>query len=155
MNVLLDTNIIVDTLQQREPMFDTSSRVIVATAAKQLQGYITSKEIADLHYFSRKQFVGQEGKDKKARQVIEALLSFLDIIDTTGGDCKKALTIENNDYEDAIMICSAARANMDCIITRNAKHFNINSRVKSTVFQTVKLSVAYPKKGKASILSMR
>jgi hypothetical protein len=34
-------------------------------------------------------------------------------------------------------------------------YFNINSRVKSTVFQTVKLSVAYPKKGKASILSMR
>ena len=35
------------------------------------------------------------------------------------------------------------------------KRFNINARVKSTVFQTVKLSVAYPKKGKASILSMR
>ena len=33
--------------------------------------------------------------------------------------------------------------------------FNINSRVKSTVFQTVKLSVAYPKQEKASILSMR
>ena len=35
------------------------------------------------------------------------------------------------------------------------KIFNINARVKSTVFQTVSLSVAYPKKGKASILPMR
>ena len=35
------------------------------------------------------------------------------------------------------------------------KNFNINARVKSTVFQTVKLSVAYPKQEKASILSMR
>ena len=38
---------------------------------------------------------------------------------------------------------------------REKARFNINSRVKSTVFQTVKLPVAYPKKGKASILSMR
>ncbi|MBR3623269.1 MAG: PIN domain-containing protein [Selenomonadaceae bacterium] len=124
MKALLDTNVIVDTLQQREPMFVASSKVIIAIATNQLQGYVTSKEIADIHYFSRKQFAGQDEVDKKARQVIEGLLKFLDIIDTTGGDCKKALTIENNDYEDAIMISSAVRSNMDCIITRNRKHFN-------------------------------
>ena len=45
-----------------------------------------------------------------------------------------------------------------CYLNRKEQYifpFNINSRVKSTVFQTVQLSVAYPKKGKASILSMR
>ena len=123
MKALLDTNVIVDTLQRREPMFVASSKVIIAIASNQLQGYVTSKEIADIHYFSRKQFAGQEGVDKKARQVIEGLLLFLDIVDTTGEDCKKALAVENNDYEDAIMISSAVRSNMDCIITRNPKHF--------------------------------
>jgi len=126
MKALLDTNVIVDTLQRREPMFATSSKVIIAIAANQLQGYVTSKEIADIHYFSRKQFAGQEKTDKKARKVIEGLLLFLDIIDTTGEDCKKALTIENNDYEDAIMINSAVRSNIDCIITRNPKHFKLS-----------------------------
>ena len=123
MKALLDMNVIVDVLQKREPMFADSSKIIIAVADNQLQGYVTSKEIADIHYFSRKQFTGQEDTDKKARQIIEGLLRFLDVIDTTGDDCKKALTIENNDYEDAIMISSAVRSNMDCIITRNPKHF--------------------------------
>lgn len=123
MKVLLDTNVIVDILQRREPMFTASSKVITAIAANQLQGYVTSKEIADIHYFSRKQFAGQESADKKARQVIVGLLQLINIVDTTGEDCQKALTIENNDYEDAIMISSAVRSNMDWIITRNPKHF--------------------------------
>lgn len=123
MKALLDTNVIVDVLQKREPMFADSSKIIIAVADNRLQGYVTSKEIADIHYFSRKQFTGQEDTDKKARQIIEGLLQFLYIVDTTGEDCKKALTIENNDYEDAIMISSAVRSNMDCIITSNSKHF--------------------------------
>lgn len=123
MKALLDTNVIVDVLQKREPMFADSSKIIIAVADNRLQGYVTSKEIADIHYFSRKQFTGQEDTDKKARQIIEGLLRFLDVVDTTGEDCKIALTIENNDYEDAIMISSAVRSNMDCIITRNSKHF--------------------------------
>ena len=123
MKALLDTNVIVDVLQKRKPMFADSSKIIIAVADNRLQGYVTSKEIADIHYFSRKQFTRQEDTDKKARQIIEGLLQFLYIVDTTGEDCKKALTIENNDYEDAIMISSAVRSNMDCIITRNSKHF--------------------------------
>ena len=123
MKALLDMNVIVDALQKREPMFAGSSNIIIAVADNRLQGYITSKAIADIHYFSRRQFAGQENTDKKARQVIEGLLQFLDIVDTTGEDCKKALIIENNDYEDAIMISSSVRTNMDCIITRNPKHF--------------------------------
>lgn len=43
MKALLDTNVIVDILQQREPMFVASSKVIIAIATNQLQGYITSK----------------------------------------------------------------------------------------------------------------
>ncbi len=43
MKTLLDTNIIVDALQQREPMFVASSKVIIAIATNQIQGYITSK----------------------------------------------------------------------------------------------------------------
>ena len=34
MKALLDTNVIVDTLQQREPMFVASSKVIIAIATQ-------------------------------------------------------------------------------------------------------------------------
>ena len=47
MKTLLDTNVIVDTLQQREPMFVASSKVIIAIATNQLQGlyYIEKRKI--------------------------------------------------------------------------------------------------------------
>ena len=38
-------------------------------------------------------------------------------------DCQNALEIENGDYEDAILVKSAIRSGIDCIVTRNADHF--------------------------------
>ena len=37
--------------------------------------------------------------------------------------CQNAVFYENNDYEDAIMITTAARCKVDCIVTRDGRHF--------------------------------
>ena len=123
MKILLDTNILVDVLQKREPMFEYGEKIFLAIASKQIEGYITSKQVADIHFFSRKQFAGQENVDQKARSIIANLFLLFSVIDTLADDCKSAMNIHNNDYEDAIMIASAIRAGMDCIVTRDAKHF--------------------------------
>jgi predicted nucleic acid-binding protein len=123
MRVLLDTNVIVDVLQQREPWFADGQKIFYAIANKQITGCITAKEAADIHFFSRKQFTGQENVDVKARQVMTKLYALFELIDTLGIDCQNAIAIENNDYEDAIMIESAVRSGLDCIVTRNPEHF--------------------------------
>ena len=123
MKALLDTNVIVDVLQRREPWFSDGQKIFYAIANKQITGCITAKEAADIHFFSRKQFTGQENVDAKARQVMTKLYALLELIDTLGIDCQNAIAIDNNDYEDAIMIESATRAGLDCIITRNPEHF--------------------------------
>ncbi len=123
MRVLLDTNVIVDVLQRREPWFSDGKKIFYAIANKQIIGCITAKEAADIHYFSRKQFTGQKNVDAKARQVMTKLYALFELIDTLAIDCQNAIAIENNDYEDAIMIESATRAGLDCIITRNPDHF--------------------------------
>jgi predicted nucleic acid-binding protein len=123
MRVLLDTNVIVDVLQRREPWFSDGKKIFYAIANKQIIGCITAKEAADIHYFSRKQFTGQKNVDAKARQVMAKLYALFELIDTLAIDCQNAIAIENNDYEDAIMIESATRAGLDCIITRNPDHF--------------------------------
>lgn len=61
--------------------------------------------------------------DAKARQVLTKLYAIFELIDTLGIDCQNAIAIENKDYEDAIMMASAVRAGVDCIITRNSEHF--------------------------------
>ena len=123
MRALLDTNVIVDVLQRREPWFSDGKKIFYAIANKQIIGCITAKEAADIHYFSRKQFTGQKNVDAKARQVMAKLYALFELIDTLAIDCQNAIAIENNDYEDAIMIESATRAGLDCIITKNPDHF--------------------------------
>ena len=97
--------------------------MFLAVAEKEIHGFITAKEVADIHFFSRKQFRGEENVDKRVRGIISGILSLFDIVDTLGEDCQNAFGIENNDYEDAIMITSAKRAGIDFIVTRNTEHF--------------------------------
>lgn len=45
------------------------------------------------------------------------------LLDTASLDCRKAISSENGDYEDAIMVETAIRSEMDCIVTRNVKDY--------------------------------
>ena len=123
MKVLLDTNIVVDVLQDREPMAEYGRRIFLAVANHELEGYLTAKEVADIHFFARKQFKGQDHVDEKAREIVAKMMALFGVIDTTGEDCRSALVIDNGDYEDAVMIASAARSRMEAIVTRNPRHF--------------------------------
>ena len=127
MKALLDTNIIVDVLQRREPWFQDGAVIFRAIANKQIEGCLTAKQITDLHFFSRKQFKGEENVDVKARQIIGKLLAIFSLIDTLGIDCQNALGNENGDYEDAVLIDSAVRSGADCIVTRNPEHFKTST----------------------------
>ncbi len=127
MRAILDTNVVVDVLQRREPWFQDGAVIFRAIANKQVTGCLTAKQIADLHFFSRKQFKGEENVDARARQVVGKILSLFELIDTLGIDCQNALGINNGDYEDAILIESAARACVEYIVTRNPAHYKTSS----------------------------
>ena len=126
MRVLLDTNVIVDVLQRREPWFSDGQKIFYAAANRQITGCITAKEATDIYFFSRKQFAGQENVDAKARQVMMKLYELFELIDTLGEDCHRAVIIENGDYEGAMMIAGAGRSGVDCIVTRNKEHFRLS-----------------------------
>ena len=124
MRIILDTNVLLDILQNRMPWAQDAVVVFRAVAANQVAGCITAKQIADLHFFARKMFKGEENVDFKARQVISKLMGLFEVVDTLSVDCKNALGINNSDYEDAILIASAVRDGIDFIITRNTDHFS-------------------------------
>ena len=50
-----------------------------------------------------------------------------DIVDTYASDCKNAVFSKGSDYEDAVMIETAVRTDMDAIVTRNQKDFTDSS----------------------------
>ena len=123
MKILLDTNVIVDVLQQREPWRQDGEDIFIAAAMNRITACVTAKQIADIHYLAKKLFKGQPHVDTLAKQVIGRLLNFMELEDTCAADCQTAMGIDNNDFEDAMLMACAVRESMDYIVTRNTAHF--------------------------------
>lgn len=119
MKVLIDTCVIIDLLQKRDPFFDDAHMIFLAVANNQFEGTISAKSVTDIYYLMHR-FLHDDSKTRKA---LETLFKLVKILDTTELDCKKALLSPISDYEDGLMIETAERTGMDAIITRNIKDY--------------------------------
>ena len=125
MNVLLDTCVIIDAMQCREPFASDAMEIIESAAANKITGFITAKSVTDIYYIIHRHFHDNES----TRATIQKLINLFAILDTKGKDCELALLSDVSDFEDAVMIETAKREGMDCIVTRNIKDY-LNSSVK-------------------------
>ena len=139
MKILLDTNVIVDVLQQREPWRQDGEDIFIAAAMNQITACVTAKQIADIHYLTKKLFKGQPHVDSLAKKVIGRLLTFMELEDTCAADCQTAMGTDNNDFKDAMLMACAARESMDYIVTRNTAHFAGSSVPVATPADFVRL----------------
>lgn len=124
MNVLLDTNIILDALQSRDPWYKDAQQIFLSAANRQYTGFLTAKSLLDIHYLMHRSFHNEQ----KTRSALQKLLSLFTLLDTTAADCQQALLSGTRDYEDAVMIETASRSHMDYIVTRNPSDFS-SSRI--------------------------
>jgi len=124
MKVLIDTNIIIDILEHREPFFSDSYRVIQLGLQGKLEGLLSTGSVADVYYVIRKSIRDAE----KAKEKIIALTTLVSICDTTKSDISTALTLNIDDFEDAVIMAIARREKADFIITRNEADFD-NSHI--------------------------
>lgn len=119
MRALIDTCIIIDALQNREPFADNAQQIFLLAANQKFTGYVTAKSVTDIYYLTHR----CTHNDKETRNVLNKLLIIFGIMDTAGVDCRHALISNVSDYEDAVMIETAKRSDADCIITRNTKDY--------------------------------
>ena len=89
------------------------------TANQVMDAYITASSATDIYYLVKKYLHSTE----QAKQVMGKLYSFMGILMVTGDECVDALASAVSDYEDAVIERTAAKAEMDCIITRNVKDY--------------------------------
>jgi predicted nucleic acid-binding protein len=125
MKLLIDTNVILDALMQREPWSQPAQALILAIANDKADGCITASSFTDIYYILRKYMKDKE----KIKQTLLGLLELVNVLDVTGTDCKKAFDLSISDYEDALLAYCAKRNKADAIVTRNEKHF-VGSPVK-------------------------
>ena len=55
MNVLIDTNVILDILLKREPYYTDASRIGVLCEMDYINGYISASAVTDVHYIASKE----------------------------------------------------------------------------------------------------
>lgn len=145
MKILLDTNVIIDALQSRTPWAADAQQIFLRIAVNEFIGCLTTKSVADIHYIMHHHLHDEH----KTWDALQKLFELFELLSTEAEDCKKALFSPTSDYEDAIMIETAVRSAVDCIITRNDHDF---ARSPIKVFTPSDFLLAYPPRNESSRL---
>ena len=123
MKLLIDTNIILDFLQKREPYYEDASAIFQLSVDNEVIECVTASSITDIYYLVNKEF-----KDvKKTKERIQDLLELITILDVTNKDIQDAIRSEWKDFEDSLQYIVALHNSVDAIITRNTKDFSESS----------------------------
>jgi len=116
--ILIDINIILDVLQNRQPLYQTSAQVLAAVETGLADGYVAAHTMTTLFYLIRK-----DRSVAEARATLTALLQFIKVCPVDQDTLEQALNLDYRDYEDAVQMVSALRARVDYVITRNVKDY--------------------------------
>lgn len=119
MRVLIDTNVILDILQKREPFFTDSYRALRRVLENDAECLISASAATDIFYVLRKSL----GSAQQAKEHIDQLAQVVSFADVQGMDIHTALMRAMPDCEDAVVDAVAERSGASYILTRNIKDF--------------------------------
>jgi predicted nucleic acid-binding protein len=115
MKVLVDTNVILDVLLERDNLYAESFEVFQLVEQHAITGCVSSAAITDIFYL-----VYKAQKDINAvYQALDALATVFTIAPVFKHTIKSALALRWKDFEDAVQYSTAKENEVDCIVTRN------------------------------------
>ena len=118
MKLLIDANVILDVLQDRQPHVETSSIIWKLCETEQAKGCISALTFANMVYVMRKEL-----EPEAIEKVLKTLSLIFDFVDLSVSDLSHAAQLKWNDFEDALQSVTAERIHADYIVTRNVKDF--------------------------------
>ena len=134
MRFLVDANILLDVLMNRQPHVTDSASIWKLCETGQAEGYISSLTFANLIYIMRKEI-----NPKGIEIILDKLSLIFHVADLTSSDLISAAKLQWNDFEDAVQCVTAKRFNADYIITRNVKDFKESDIIAITPTNMLKL----------------
>ena len=119
MVLLIDTNVLLDVLQERVPHFEASFRVWgLCEYDESVTGCISCISPLNIAYVMRKELTPE-----RMQEMFMNLAFTFRFVDLKLSDLEKAANMKWPDFEDAVQTATASRINADYIITRNTKDF--------------------------------
>jgi predicted nucleic acid-binding protein len=119
MRVLVDTNIMLDALLEREPFFGDARALMEAIDSGQIVGYVTATTITNIFYIVRRQTRSIE----RASLAVSETLAAMQICLIDRDILEAAFAFNMRDFEDAVQLACAIAENLEAIITRNPQDF--------------------------------
>jgi predicted nucleic acid-binding protein len=118
MKILIDTNVVLDLLLEREPFVENAITLFEQVERGNMEGHIAATTITNIFYIIRK----TEGREV-ALAAIHRLLIGLKFCAVNRQTVETALRLGLKDFEDSIQLACATLNNLDAIVTRDQKDF--------------------------------
>ena len=116
--LFVDSDVILDVLEKREPFYDYSAQILTLGDEKKVQLFTTSLVIANVYYIMRKHLGIQ-----KAKENLRKLRIIVNVMSVNEKEVDLALNSELSDFENALQYFTALNNKIDFIITRNTKDY--------------------------------
>jgi predicted nucleic acid-binding protein len=123
MKIFVDTNILIDLLIKREPMYVGVAKVFDSALKNHDMIVISNLSIVNAHYVVKKLGV----KESALRVALHNICSSCEIAPLTKSITMKSLLSDFKDFEDATQYFCAIDNNCDVILTNNKKDFKLSS----------------------------
>jgi predicted nucleic acid-binding protein len=124
MKVLLDTNVVLDLLMQRELFYEDALRVFSSVELGKVEGYLCATTLTTIYYL-----VSKNSTKKKTDEILQSLLKLFKISSIDKEVLLLSLKNNGSDFEDSVIYTSAKLSKLDLIISRDKKGFK-NSKVR-------------------------
>lgn len=118
MRVLVDTNVLVDVVVERQPFYTDSVAFWTLAEQGQLTGLVSAISFTNIYYIVRRL-----EDTKKARRALQLLRDIFQVAACDQQVINQAINAKFKDFEDAVQYVSAVHAAADCLVSRNPSHF--------------------------------
>ena len=119
MKVLIDTNVVLDVLCNRQAFSADSEAVFKLCEVNKISGYLSALSIPNIIYIMRKEL-----EPERTKEILTKLMLIFHVADLKADDLKRAAELKFQDYEDAVQSVCASRIHADYIVTRNLRDFS-------------------------------
>lgn len=119
MNIMIDTNVILDDILSRTPNTETARKISRLVTDGVVYGYLTANCLTDIFYI-----VTKHRNTAIAKAVIRNLLMSFAVVGIAGEDCQQAIDFPMEDFEDALVVVCAQKDAMNYIVTNDKDFLN-------------------------------
>ena len=118
MKLLVDINVLLDVLLQREPWADSAAQLLTKVERGEASGFVAGHTLTTVHYI-----VSRARDRQTAAAAITDLLRFLEIVAVEKADFNQALVLPIDDFEDAVQGAAALKIGADYVVSRDEAGF--------------------------------